>query len=170
MDTPKPSTEPTPTLAKAQDPLAEDREMETVFVDTPMPSTELPDSTLPITSVLAVQDEKFLRDLIQLVDFSSDENDLIDEIDKDDSEYIPSESDLEESSDDENISSSTSVKDFTKEESSEDDMNIISSTTNYGTDKDLVENSDSELSDEIPYLSPLGPLCNPQVHENVFLF
>ena len=49
-------------------------------------------------------------------------------------------------------------------------MNIISSTTNNGTDKDLVENSDSELSDEIPYLSPLGSLCNPQVHENVFLF
>lgn len=65
---------------------------------------------------------------------------------------------------DEDISSSTCVKGV-KRKSFEDDV-LISSTTNKGIDQDLVENSDSDVSEEIPYLPPLGLFCNPQSNEN----
>ncbi|XP_062575025.1 uncharacterized protein LOC134236887 [Saccostrea cucullata] len=101
---------------------------------------------------------------MEYVNFSSDEDDdWIDEMELD-SEFIPSESEEEESTSDEDISSSTCVKGV-KRKSYEDDV-LISSTTNKGIDKDLVENSDSDVSEEIPYLPPLGPLCNPQSNEN----
>lgn len=101
---------------------------------------------------------------MEYINFSSDEDDdWIDEMDLD-SEFIPSESEEEESTSDEDISSSTCVKGV-KRKSFEDDV-LISSTTNKGIDQDLVENSDSDVSDEIPYLPPLGLLCNPQSTES----